>query len=140
MAEAKGVSPAYETVPPQSLEGYGYDQGYNPNCAPAGRVNQSSSPVLVINQPTQNMVCVVQERPPDYTCLAIFSCLCCFWPLGLVAIILAIQATSLSDTGHYDAAKRLSNTTLGFIITSIIIGIACIVVFAVIYTGAHRSY
>ncbi|KAH3833148.1 trafficking regulator of GLUT4 1-like [Dreissena polymorpha] len=140
MDDAKGPPPAYEAATPQRHEGYGYDQEYPPNYAPVGSVIQSSSSFVVVNQPTQNIMYEVQPRPPDYTGLAIFSCLCCVWPLGLVAIILAIQARSLADNGHYDDAKRRSNFALGFIIASVIVGIVFIIVLVVLRTGTYRSY
>ncbi|KAH3833263.1 trafficking regulator of GLUT4 1-like isoform X2 [Dreissena polymorpha] len=133
MEDAKGEPPAYEAVTPQSQEGYRYDQEYPPNYAPVGSVVQSSSSVAVMNQPLQEMMCVVQPRPPDYTYLALFSCLCCFWPLGLAALIYAIQAKSMVDTGHYDDAKWRTNVALGLSIASVIVGIPCIILAALLY-------
>ncbi|XP_052280840.1 uncharacterized protein LOC127878352 [Dreissena polymorpha] len=136
-----GLMSLFTAVTPQSQEGHGYDQRYHPNYAPVGSVIQSSSSVVVVNQPAQNTMCVMQPRPPDYTGLAFFSCLCCAWPLGLVAIILAIQAKSLAYNGHYNDAKRRSNVALGFIIASVIVCIACIVavVTVVLCTGIIQS-
>ncbi|KAH3867594.1 uncharacterized protein LOC127870306 [Dreissena polymorpha] len=84
MADAKDPPPAYEAVPTEIRE-------YHSSYAPTGRKIHSSNSVVVVSQPTQNMVRVVQPRSPDYTGLAICSWLgfCC--QLGLVAIIFATQ-------------------------------------------------
>ena len=33
----------------------------------------------------------MQDAPPDHLCLSIFSILCCFWPIGIIAIIKSME-------------------------------------------------
>ncbi|XP_071122978.1 trafficking regulator of GLUT4 1-like [Mytilus edulis] len=66
------------------------------------------------------------EYPPDdsnYLFFAICACVCCFWPLGVVAICTAIKASNARAKCNYDAARRYNRWTLTSIISSIILGI-----------------
>ncbi|KAL3880745.1 hypothetical protein ACJMK2_032962 [Sinanodonta woodiana] len=70
---------------------------------------------------TPNTVIVTSgERPPSGMVLAIFACLCCFWPTGVCAIMYADQANSELDT---NVAWRKYKTSITLSIVSIIVGL-----------------
>ncbi|CAG2215015.1 TMEM91 [Mytilus edulis] len=54
-----------------------------------------------------------KDEPDDsnYLCSAVFAFLCCFWPLGVVAISTAIKASNARSEGDYDAARRYNRLT-----------------------------
>ena len=33
----------------------------------------------------------IRDAPPDHLCLSIFSILCCFWPIGIIALIKSME-------------------------------------------------
>lgn len=70
----------------------------------------------------------VVQRPPNYLALAIFSCLCCFWPTGICAIVSACNANSAADAGDMSSASMNANKARMYSIISIVIGIIVIVV------------
>ncbi|VDI17921.1 Hypothetical predicted protein [Mytilus galloprovincialis] len=54
------------------------------------------------------------EYPPDdsnYLYSAVCVSFCCFWPLGVVAILTAIKASIARSQGDYDAARRYNRLT-----------------------------
>jgi len=50
---------------------------------------------------------MAQASPPDYQGLAWFACLCCCWPLGIVAIL---KSNEVSKLGCYLADLHCSAT------------------------------
>ena len=71
----------------------------------------------------------MEERPNDCLAYAIFTCLCCFWPLGIVALIRSIQCRSAISHGNMVEAQRMSKQTKGFAHAALICGI----IFTIIY-------
>ncbi|KAL3880753.1 hypothetical protein ACJMK2_032969, partial [Sinanodonta woodiana] len=64
-----------------------------------------------------NTVIVTQGvRPPNVMFLAIFACVCCFWPTGVFAIMFANQANSVIDNKlawmKYKASTALSTVSI----------------------------
>ncbi|XP_077864413.1 uncharacterized protein LOC144349942 [Saccoglossus kowalevskii] len=75
--------------------------------------------------------------------LAVFTCLFCFWPVGLVAIIMSCVALSYRRRKNDLSASRM--TTVSIIISVItlcvgIIGIVVIYFSAKHYTERHNAY
>ncbi len=85
--------------------------------------------------------------PNDHFGLALFVCLCCFWPLGIVAVIKANEVRSRFNTGDMlganqssEDARRYSMIGLGIGIASVVISIIMVIVYvAVILGDAHRE-
>ena len=69
----------------------------------------------------------VQEVPDSHLCYAIFTCLCCFWPLGLAAIITAVKCRSASDKRNIEKARQLSGLTKTLAHLALALGLLIIV-------------
>ena len=59
----------------------------------------------------------------DYFGLSLFTLLCCFWPLGLIALIKSVEVRRHNDDGMYDDARKASKDARLFNKIGIIIGI-----------------
>ena len=80
------------------------------------------------------------DPPSNYLPLSIFTLLCCFWPLGLIALMHSFKVNSASNQ---DEARSASKVALWSNIIGIIIGVilvaAAIVVVVVYYTVIFPS-
>ncbi|XP_061197438.1 proline-rich transmembrane protein 1-like isoform X2 [Saccostrea echinata] len=101
--------PTYEQQQPSA---YGYP------------MTRSSTNVIVTNAPAPHVVAA--RRGNDWLVPAVLSCLCCFWPTGICAIVAASNARSRFDEGDYEggqssanSAKRLTLISLGLGILSL---------------------
>ncbi|KAL3880759.1 hypothetical protein ACJMK2_032974 [Sinanodonta woodiana] len=83
------------------------------------------------------------ERPPNGMVLAILTCIFCFWPTGVCAIMYASQANSEVDNNVAWSKYRTSRTLS---IVSIVVGLIWIaiaiwrIVYAVNYANQYYSY
>ncbi|XP_076114624.1 uncharacterized protein LOC143082696 [Mytilus galloprovincialis] len=80
------------------------------------------------------------EYPPDdsnHFCIAVCTCVLCFWPLGLVAICTAMKASNARSQGDYDAARRYNHWTKILIVLSIIFGIIFGIIYIYLYIKKH---
>ena len=66
---------------------------------------------------------VVQPLPSSYAFIAWLSCLCCFWPLGLIAVYYSNKVNSAISIGDRDKAISASKKAKVFSILSIVIGL-----------------
>ncbi|VDI55537.1 Hypothetical predicted protein [Mytilus galloprovincialis] len=64
-----------------------------------------------------------ESEPSDYMCSAIFACLCCCWPLGLIAMYAANSANDARAKGDFEEARTKNSLALSMIIGSVIFGI-----------------
>ncbi|VDI03333.1 Hypothetical predicted protein [Mytilus galloprovincialis] len=55
------------------------------------------SPTHIVIQTRKQTQTHPKTAPIDWTCLAIIACFCCFWPLGIIALIFAHDATSATE-------------------------------------------
>ncbi|XP_048729645.1 trafficking regulator of GLUT4 1-like [Ostrea edulis] len=111
----------------------GYDQGQTSY--------QSGPPGYMPHQTTKNYGCTpvhaIRYKPTNWLCPAIFSCLFCFWPVGLAAIYYAVEANQRSDRNDTYGAERSANCARNLTITSVVIGVVTLVVMlALFFTGA----
>ncbi|XP_019647925.1 PREDICTED: transmembrane protein 91-like isoform X2 [Branchiostoma belcheri] len=98
---------------------------------------------VVVGGAPQTMVIVQESKPDSHVGMAIFTCLCCFWPLGLVSLIFACMVDSRWESGDREGAKSASRTAsilwkiaLGIGLAAIIIVVIIVpVYFLVILTG-----
>ena len=71
--------------------------------------------------------------PPTYLALAIFSLDCCFWPLGIVAIVYASKVKSMFLQGLASEARDASNKARMWSIIAIVVGIVINIITLCIY-------
>ncbi|KAK6172223.1 hypothetical protein SNE40_015934 [Patella caerulea] len=87
---------------------------------------------VVMNQPV--LTTVTTQEPETHLALSFFTCLCCCWPLGLVAIILSLKAKSAVEYGSYDVARSYAEMAKRLSIAGVIVGGVIAVTFAVAVT------
>ena len=111
-----------------------------PPSAPANAGKEGAPPSYgtEVNQPTR-VVYVQAPRQPeigppvnDYFGLSLFTLLCCFWPLGLVALLKSVEVRRHIGDGRYEDAKKASRDAYLFNKIGIIIGCISYVILAVV--------
>lgn len=110
--------PAYQTLP-------GYPSGQVYQGVPVGYV-VATQPSSYVVQPTS-----MQDIPPDYQGLSWFSCLCCCWPLGIVAILKSNEVKSSLSRGDFQSARIASNSARNFAYAAIGIGVGFLVMYII---------
>lgn len=120
---------------------YGQPQYGQPGQPPYGQPGQPmygqpgqpyTTQQVIVSQPGQAGVIVTQPRPPDYMIPSVLACLCCFCPTGLCAIYYASRANTLAAEGDMAEATRMSNNARNLMITSVVIGVAWIILVIVL--------
>ncbi|XP_038641733.1 synapse differentiation-inducing gene protein 1-like [Scyliorhinus canicula] len=76
--------------------------------------------------------------PQDYLGLAVFSMLCCFWPMGIAAFYLSQKTSKATAKGNYRQASTASRQTLCTAICSIALGV-CTYVGGMVALAVHMS-
>ncbi|XP_070539141.1 proline-rich transmembrane protein 1-like [Ptychodera flava] len=69
----------------------------------------------------------MNNPPNDHLVLAILACIFCFWPLGLVAIIKALDVHHAVLAGDLERATDSANKANEFAVASIVLGIFIII-------------
>ncbi|XP_064608439.1 proline-rich transmembrane protein 1-like [Liolophura sinensis] len=100
----------------------------------------NSNTTVVTTQP--NVLIVPPSAPPpnNHMALAIVSCLLCVWPLGLVAIICSSQSADSARAGNNEDAATKGKISLGFSITSIVLGSLTYIILLVVYVTVGFGY
>ncbi|XP_067037525.1 proline-rich transmembrane protein 1-like isoform X1 [Acropora muricata] len=65
--------------------------------------------------------------PEDHCMLAWFACLCCFWPVGIMAVIKSNQVQSHLYRGDVNSARIASAEAKKYALIAVCIGIAFII-------------
>lgn len=121
----------------------GYQMGYYP--APPGYSGQpiqgqvyhgaQTTQGVIITQPgtmIQGVVHPMQGGPPDYQGLAWFACLCCCWPLGLVAIFKSNEVRNAIARGDIATANMASRSARTFSHLAIGLGVVFLSVYVLL--------
>nr|XP_011426690.2 proline-rich transmembrane protein 1 [Crassostrea gigas] len=106
-----------------------------------GNQYQPQATPLVITQP--GVVPMDVKRAPqarDWMVPAVLSCLCCFWPTGICAIMAANNASSAARYGNIIEAKIESRRARNYVIISVIVGIILIVITIILRLHGFTSY
>lgn len=157
--DSKQAPPAYSeamNAPPAGTQNVGYvppagDQGYPPQAGyggysqpgsysqPGGGFQQQPGyaasgynyqQTVVLNQPVSQGMAV--GTVPDHMGLAIFTTICCCWPLGLVAIMRAQESRRALERGDVSSASTYSAEARRYSMWAIAGGLLSLVVAAVI--------
>ncbi|XP_060594423.1 uncharacterized protein LOC132748802 [Ruditapes philippinarum] len=100
---------------------------------PYGQLGQPyATQQVVVSQPGQAGFVVTQRRPPDYMIPSILALLF-FCPTGLCAIYYAYRANTLAAARDMTEAHRMSHRARNLMITSIVIGVALIILAIVLW-------
>ncbi|XP_062517726.1 proline-rich transmembrane protein 1-like [Corticium candelabrum] len=84
------------------------------------------SPVA-ISQPTA-VVYVVEEPPQDFLMLSILMLVCCFWPLGIIAVYMSLMARDKLSQGDIVSARKASRWARALSFVGITIGLVIYIV------------
>ncbi|CAH1263553.1 transmembrane protein 91-like [Branchiostoma lanceolatum] len=109
----------------------GYAQpGYGqPVYAQPGMQQQST---VVVGGAPQPMIIVQESKPDSHVCMAVFTCLCCFWPLGLASLVFACMVDSRWESGDREGAKSASRTASTLWKIALGLGLAAIIIVVII--------
>ncbi|XP_071099322.1 proline-rich transmembrane protein 1-like [Haliotis cracherodii] len=94
---------------------------------------------VVVNQPGVNYS-AVHTNAPDNMGLAIFATICCFWPLGIVAIMRASEARNALTQGDMNGAVLLSAQSRRLSLWAVACGCISIVLIIVIVVAYVVTY
>ncbi|XP_035684932.1 transmembrane protein 91-like isoform X1 [Branchiostoma floridae] len=110
--------------------GYAGQPGYGqPVYGQPGYGQQST--VVVAGAP-QTMVIMQESKPDNHVGMAIFTCLCCFWPIGLASLIFACMVDSRWESGDREGAKSASRTASTLWKIALGLGLAAIIIVVII--------
>ncbi|XP_061177632.1 proline-rich transmembrane protein 1-like isoform X1 [Saccostrea echinata] len=137
---------AYPNTQPQPQYGYGnqYNQYPGSQYPPQGGVQgqypgQFQQHNVVVAQPGPTMV-VAQPPQQDWMVPAILSCLCCFWPTGIFAILAANKAKNAAAVGDVAEAQEQSGRARTLVIVSVVIGVIVIALSVILRVVLYSSY
>lgn len=96
---------------------------------------------MVSGQPVNTMMpqtVQLTTAPKDHSMLAWFACLCCFCPVGIMAVIKSNQVQSHLDRGDVNSARIASAEAKKYALIAVCIGIASYV-FSVLFQTVVKS-
>ncbi|KAK6172228.1 hypothetical protein SNE40_015938 [Patella caerulea] len=94
--------------------------------------------VVVSNQPSPSAI-IVTTAPRDYMSLSIFTCLCCFFPLGIAAIIYSMKSADASRNGDFIRATSEAATARNLSFAAIVVGIIGGIIYGVLITQFYKT-
>jgi len=134
------VSPHTQYPYPQGIPASAYQEYPAGYMVSAGNGHQTQT-TIVMTQPGGFVSEEDSNSPPEsYMALSICACLCCCWPLGLLAIIKSCQVNDAVNNGDLAAANEASKKARGLASCSIIIGVCFTVAFIAIQVTLSRRY
>ncbi|XP_019849239.1 PREDICTED: proline-rich transmembrane protein 1-like isoform X1 [Amphimedon queenslandica] len=95
------------------------------------------APPVYYTQPQQPIP--EASLPNDYLILSLFSIICCFWPVGIIALLKSVETRRYCQDGRLAEAQASSREAKTFNMISIGIGIAINVfvwLFVILSVGA----
>jgi hypothetical protein len=104
----------YNPAPPAYTPGEqqfqpGYAPGYAPSSYyPAPPVQQTTNTVVVTGQQPTPTVVEIRTAPNDHMALSILTCLFCFWPTAIVALIYSCEVNDRYNAGDHVGAMESS--------------------------------
>ncbi|XP_062597179.1 proline-rich transmembrane protein 1-like [Saccostrea cucullata] len=152
--EKAGPPPSYnQAAYPNAQPQYGYGNQYNqypgsqypPQGGVQGQYPGSQNPPgqyqqhnVVVAQPGPTMV-VAQPPQQDWMVPAILSCLCCFWPTGIFAILAANKAKNAAQVGNVVEAQEQAGRARTLVIVSVVIGVIVIALSVILRVVLYSS-
>ncbi|XP_070561576.1 proline-rich transmembrane protein 1-like [Ptychodera flava] len=95
----------------------------------------SSTTMVTLQQPVVGVAVQQPQAPDDYMGFAIFTTLCCFWPVGIFAILKARDVHKKTWQGDTSGALQSSRTARRLSIIALVVGITGLALyFAIIFT------
>uniref|UniRef100_A0A0B7BBM2 Proline-rich transmembrane protein 1 n=2 Tax=Arion vulgaris TaxID=1028688 RepID=A0A0B7BBM2_9EUPU len=94
--------------------------------------SQYTSTAVLVQQPRQTTTVIVRETQ-SYMGLAVFACLCCFWPLGLVAISRANESQNSLARGDLEGAAARGREARNYSLWSIVVAIMGATIYIIIH-------
>ncbi|XP_077994165.1 proline-rich transmembrane protein 1-like [Glandiceps talaboti] len=89
-------------------------------------------PLVTMAPPNHSIVRVAEPIPNDYMGLAIFVTICCFWPLGIFAILKARDVHKRAWQGNMEAARQSSSSARFFSLIGLGLGICAYVILVIV--------
>ncbi|CAC5385734.1 PRRT1 [Mytilus coruscus] len=130
-------SAGYQPVPQSyTQQGYPQTQQYRNQPVYGG---QGHNVIVAQPVPVTSVMTTSQPRPTNWLVPAILTCLCCFWPTGICAILAARSANQAADEGNMQFAQEKANKARNLIIITVILGAVCLAVFIVLRVMAYSS-
>ncbi|XP_011410457.1 PREDICTED: proline-rich transmembrane protein 1-like isoform X1 [Amphimedon queenslandica] len=80
------------------------------------------APPVYYTQPQQPIP--EASLPNDYLILSLFSIICCFWPVGIIALLKSVETRRYCQDGRLAEAQASSREAKTFNMISIGIGVA----------------
>ncbi|XP_065654419.1 proline-rich transmembrane protein 1-like [Hydra vulgaris] len=68
------------------------------------------------------------ELPKNYSTAALLTCICCFWPLGIVSLINSQKVDTAISQGDFSTAQRASTDAKNYAIAALVCGITTIII------------
>ncbi|XP_071950200.1 uncharacterized protein [Antedon mediterranea] len=137
-------APGY--APPPGGYVYPGQPGYAPQYS--GQPQYTVHQVGYAGQPgaqQQTVTVITRQRPQSYLGFAIFVCLCCCVPFGVIGIVYSTQSSSKYDMGDYDGAVRASTSAKSWSMAGLVCGVIFITIWIILQvtvfaTSSYGNY
>uniref|UniRef100_A0A9J8BTC7 Si:ch73-343g19.4 n=1 Tax=Cyprinus carpio carpio TaxID=630221 RepID=A0A9J8BTC7_CYPCA len=101
--------------PPYQANPAGYPPSFPSQPFPQGPYAQGpypGQPVVAVQPAVFVTAAPLASQVPDYLGYSIFTMLCCFWPLGIAALIFSCSTRNANFSGQRELAGKNSKTAL----------------------------